>query len=263
MVKMIHDVLPTNSRLHRKDTRRQQCPGCPEKKEDQDHVLRCPSDTRLEARQNLLRKMEEACQGKQTDPQLQDILLKALKAWMDGKGNTEIAAAFENLREPYTTLIRQQTAIGWRQLWNGRFASKWAELQEQHYGRMDMGRFNRAATGDKWLANTIGELWAAWMIIWETRNKDLHGHDLSSQAMAARRSIQEDIRAIYEVKHMLEPSVRDMLEDDAAAHQNRAIWVNRNWLAVHGPLVKSSIRKFKSGIMRGVRSIKDYFGAAV
>jgi hypothetical protein len=100
----------------------------------------------------------------------------------------------------------------------------------------------------------------AWFLIWEKRNQDIHGFDATSKAEATRRKVEQSLREIYNLRHQLEPSVRDLLEEDVEVHRQRPTWVNQNWLAVHGPFLAASIRKskFKNGVFRGVRSIRDY-----
>ena len=95
-------------------------------------------------------------------------------------------------------------------------------------------------------------------MIWEKRNQDIHGFDVHSKAEATRQKVNNSLREIYALRYQLEPSVRDLLEEDVDVHHQRPTWVNQNWLAVHGPLVAASVRKFKNGVLRGVRSIRDY-----
>jgi len=63
-----------------------------------------------------------------TDPNLITILTNGLKKW---RQNEQIA--FENHPTKYHQLIQEQNAIGWRQLFNGRWSTQWAKLQHQHY----------------------------------------------------------------------------------------------------------------------------------
>jgi hypothetical protein len=37
-------------------------------------------------------------------------------------------------------LIRQQNAIGWKQLWLGRFSEEWSDIQDNFYARKQNGK---------------------------------------------------------------------------------------------------------------------------
>jgi hypothetical protein len=171
---------------------------------------------------------------------------------------TQYCPKADDFPEYLQTLIDQQTSIGWRQIINGRLSSEWAKIQEEYYARQEEQNRQRKMTGKQWLSNIIGEIWEAWFRIWETRNQDIHGFDASTRTAAIKRQVESSLRDIYAVRHQLEPSVRELLEDEVEVHRNKPLWVNQNWLRVHGPLVSNSLRKFKSGVLAGVRSIKDY-----
>jgi exonuclease III len=258
MTKLIHDILPTNSNVHRDDQPKQRCPECPCMKETRDHVLQCPALSRQSIKNEMLQRIESGCERHRTDPDLQRLLLTAVKAWMHTPANELYIPSATEYPERFTDLITNQTAIGWRQIFNGRFSNQWARRQDEYYARVETNRRNRRQTGQQWQTNIIGEIWEAWFLIWEKRNQDIHGFDANSKAEALRRKVEQSLRDIYNLRHQLEPSVRDLLEDDVEVHRQRPTWVNQNWLAVHGPLVAASVRKFKNGVLLGVRSIRDY-----
>jgi exonuclease III len=258
MTKLIHDILPTNSKVHRADKTKQRCPECPCKKEDRDHVLQCPAASRQQIKHDMMQRFQHGCEKHKTDPDLQNLLLKVVRAWMDQPADETYTPQEQNFPITLADLIRTQSAIGWRQLFNGRFSIQWAQRQDEYYARLDTNQRNRRQTGQHWQTNIIGELWEAWFLIWEKRNQDIHGFDVHSKAEATRRKVNQSLREIYDLRHQLEPSVRELLEEDVDVHHRRPTWVNQNWLAVHGPLVATSVRKFKNGVLRGVRSIRDY-----
>ena len=177
---------------------------------------------------------------------------------METPANETYIPQEQNFPAHLIDLIRTQSAIGWRQLFNGRFSKYWAQRQDEYYARTDTNQRNRRQTGQQWQTNIIGEIWEAWFLIWEKRNQDIHGFDMHSKAEATRRKVNHSLREIYDLRHQLEPSVQELLEEDVAVHPRRPTWVNQNWLAVHGPLVAAIVRKFKNGVLRGVRSIRDY-----
>ena len=91
------------------------------------------------------------------------------------------------------------------------------------------------------------------------RNKDLHGATGSAKTSAARLEVERTLRDIYDLREQMEPSVQQLLCRDITDHFAKPLWYNRNWLAVHGPLVKKSVQRAKKKAIQGVRSIRQYF----
>jgi acid phosphatase class B len=97
------------------------------------------------------------------------------------------------------------------------------------------------------------------MIVWEIRNKDLHGTNETARARAEREEVERTLRDVYDLREQMEPSVQQLLCRDITEHFAKPLWFNKNWLAIHGPLVKKSIKRAKQKAIQGVRSIRQYF----
>jgi hypothetical protein len=107
----------------------------------------------------------------------------------------------------------------------------------------------------------IGEVvWAQWFILWEMRNKDLHGANESMRARVECEEVERTLRDVYDTRAQMEPSVQQLLCQDITTHFAKPLWYNKNWLAIHGPaLVKQCIKRAKKKAIQGVRSIRQYF----
>ena len=57
----------------------------------------------------------------------------------------------------------------------------------------------------------------------------------------------------------MEPSVQELLIENAEAHNEQPLTHTRNWLAQNAGLFKESIRRVKKKALTGVRSIRTYF----
>ena len=113
--KFVHDILPTNHRVHRYDkTRSAKCPLCKHLDEDRDHILRCPEATRRRWRAELLNALSTKCDNLRTRLILTVILLDGISKWL--KGGTLSQYRYK-LR--YHQLIQEQNDIGWRHICNG------------------------------------------------------------------------------------------------------------------------------------------------
>jgi hypothetical protein len=65
-----------------------------------------------------------------TSPILIHLWNEALDQWF---GNDEIQVASILFPRDLRQLILQQNLIGWRQIFNGRFSTEWARVQEDHF----------------------------------------------------------------------------------------------------------------------------------
>jgi hypothetical protein len=158
-------------------------------------------------------------------------------------------------------LIVQQNKLRWRQLFNGRFSVEWSSQQDDYYQRSSSkSEQRRFRSGLKWQIRLIGLLWDHWWRIWQVRNQDVHGHDETTREQAARREVEGQLRNIYEARHDLEPSVQQILRSDVEQQLQQPVWVNRNWVAIHAPIIRdSSVRRVRERAIKGVCSIATYF----
>jgi acid phosphatase class B len=118
---------------------------------------------------------------------------------------------------------------------------------------------SKRRTGQRWQEAIIGELWAQWFIVWELRNKDLNGATVTAKTRGDREEVKRMLREIYNLRNRMEPSVQQILCRDITDHFVKPLWFNKNWLAVHGPIVKQSVKRAKKKAIQGVRSIRQYF----
>jgi hypothetical protein len=260
LVKHIHGLLPTNAQLHRSDPRRSKCPSC-QCIESWQHILRCQSESHVAWYKDTTKTMEKTCKDLGTTPRLTALLLEALREWCVHSPDESMY----QLRSPDTSpvlrrLIFQQNAIGWDQLFIGRFSSEWGTLRDEYYARQSRSTENKRQTGQRWQIAIISTLWQQWFLLWEMRNKELHGADSRSQAQAERRVVERTLIDIYDIRNQMEPSVQQLLHRDIAEHFSKTMAYNKNWLAVYGPLVKMSIKRAKDKAIQGVKSLRHYFG---
>ncbi|KAI2506910.1 hypothetical protein MHU86_7502 [Fragilaria crotonensis] len=93
-----------------------------------------------------------------------------------------------------------QNEIGWRQVFNGRFAIAWSTVQEDYLARHNAsnGRNNTQMRkkGKQWQKKFILEIWKQWMILWKARNDLVHGKDGSERGKSSKngRRIEGNIR---------------------------------------------------------------------
>jgi hypothetical protein len=223
--------------------------------EDRDHVLRCPHHARREWRRTFLINLRVTCDKLKTRPYLQDILLTALEAWL----HTE-PADFSPFPNTYSTLIHQQTQIGWRQVFNGRITTEWSRLQDKYLH--DQGLYNKKQTGQLWATQLLITIWDGWQTVWNIRNEVIHGHDQASRRRIQRQEVEIKIRAIYNERDLLLPDDQDHLFDNVETHLSHSTHSLQNWINTYQGMFSESISRAKRRALQGVRSIRTYFAPA-
>jgi hypothetical protein len=101
--------------------------------------------------------------AKQTDPDLQHIIISYLCTWKDEK-HWDPSSFFV-----FDELIQQQSNIGWRRFFEGWFCTDWALLQQAYYKSIKSHR-----SGKRWTIALITKLWNIAWDLWEHRNGVLH-----------------------------------------------------------------------------------------
>ena len=262
LTKLVFDILPTTSMLNKYDNGRRTCPSCQCALEDRDHILKCFATRRVEWRIEFMESLRDFCRDTQTDGEVQTLLRICMEQWFSNP-ETELQLSFEQFSPRLQLIIQQQNQIGWRQLFNGRFAMAWSNTQQAAYDRRPRGNNEQIKrTGEKWQVQLITHIWTQWEKAWVDRNQALHGTTTAEKNAATRREVRRQIEVIYQNRHSMEPSVQSLLYDGPEDHDCQNITTTRNWLAQHGQVFKESIRRVRSRAIQNVRSIRSYFSTA-
>jgi hypothetical protein len=253
LTKLVHDLMPTNHMVSRFDPdRRDHCPSCSNPGEDRDHVIRCHAPARAKWRSSSLVAIRKLCDQQDTRPYLTDILIDGLFAWYN-----ELPLDENEYPDIYRTLILQQNAIGWRQLFNGRMSSQWATLQEDHLWSTE--KMSKTRSGKLWTTAIITGIWQQWEILWKLRNGVIFGHDEESRRKAQRELAEAKIRRVYELRQHMLPRDRDYLFDTVAEHLRLSTTSLVNWYQTYQPLFTHSVQQAKSRAIHNMRSLRSYF----
>ena len=256
--KLVFDQLPTNSQANKYDSGLRTCPTCNHPTENRDHILRCSTPAAATWREDFQLELSEFCRRTLTAPELKNLLTHALVKWFDSAEDIHMAPG--DYPDDLGNLIIEQNAIGWRQIFSGRFSSEWSKVQQAQYNRLPPPQEGqRKRTGDQWQAQLIVTIWKAWDKRWVERNKAAHGHDAATRQHALRRDVQRQLEKIYSQRHLMEPSAQALLHASPTDHQEHQLATTRNWLAQNTALFTASIRRVKRKAIQGVRSIRTYF----
>jgi len=253
-IKLIHELLPTNSVVSRYQADRSaKCPCCAWMSEDRDHIIRCPHVTRAEWRAKCVQSIRKTCDYIDTRPMLMDILLDGMSNWFDGGDVLE-----PNLYPPqYHRLINQQNNVGWRQLFSGRMSREWSRLQDDHLCVSKLA--GKTRTGRLWTTTIITAVWKQWDIVWKLRNGVIHGQDSTSRAIILRQKAEWQIKTIYDNRELYLPKDQEILFDTVEEHLTLPTMSLLNWYNTYFPMFAHSARQAQKNAVNGVRSIRSYF----
>jgi hypothetical protein len=175
MKMLVHQILPIGTWIHKYDSVKYTigCPTCREHDETYDYLsFQCHHPSRAGWKAQLKATLIKFTDKSDSHHLLQDILVTGIHNRIHG-------LPFPTHQYPpdWQELIDSQSQIGWKQLLLGRFSVKWWENQEQ-YLRINSNH------GPLWLSTLIIRLWSHCYVLWESRNKDKHGHDVETERAA-------------------------------------------------------------------------------
>ena len=148
--------------------------------------------------------MRKYWQAVNTNENLLSEFLEGLNTWMT-PGET---AEPPNPNDEFSNAINQQTSIGWRQLFNGRLSIEWSDLQDHRLASQP--NHNDKRTGTTWAVGVISVIWKQWLILWETRNGTVHGHE-DTRKIKDRAKATAEIHRIYKYRRTYLPRDQDLL----------------------------------------------------
>jgi hypothetical protein len=257
VTKLCNDLLPTARWANRYESlTTEHCIHCGEI-EDRDHIIQCSFEPRKTWRNSLLSKLRKAHDSDSTDHYLVDILVNGLHAWFRG-------SVLCPLRYPkrYHQLISEQSAIGWRHLFNGHLTSQWRLRQDYFIRRRKIS--TNTHTGAVWSLRTLSILWTDFFVLWKQRNASIHGHDLTSQNQAKQRRQRREMEMLHSLRDQVLEGDTDVFVGDTPAALSQFLETAtttyvQNWLHIWKPFILSSVKSAQDLSLRGVHCMTTYF----
>jgi hypothetical protein len=162
---------------------------CATPDEDFAHVLRCPHPSHEKWHTDLISNLRKKCHSLSTDQWLIDILIAGIQSYLSH-------TPFDSTEYPaeYQSLISEQTTIGWVQIFQGRLSTSWQQIQQYHYSGL---KPIKGRDGASWSRNIISFIFAEWVLLWEARNKLVHGDDTTTQAQAKHNQAIRALEILY------------------------------------------------------------------
>ena len=103
----------------------------------------------------------------------------------------------QNYPDSLQPLIDSQEAIGWEQLFQGRFSAQWIPTHRRHLQNNGYTQTHKNS-GIQWLAKLIQIIWTYSHKMWTARNKKKHGQTLAEQLETQRQLCVAEVTLYYQ-----------------------------------------------------------------
>ena len=135
-------------------------------------------------------------------------------------------------------------------------ASNEASFKALPWGMMLHNTDRLSATGGMLRFYTT---WTLWHELRTMRNAEVHGRDEATCRAAETDILRRRLRLVYDQRSRVEPRVAMVLDTPMEQRLARGAIYVKNWLAIHESLVHNSVRRANDRVIRGVRSLCEYF----
>jgi hypothetical protein len=250
----LHAISPTGHIAHQNDKNLpHECPACSTPHENNLHVLLCEHPSRKEWRNETMNRIS-AYEATESDPYLLDILRDGLSRFH--RQSDPLAPQYYPPK--YQHLIENQNCIGWDQLYQGRWAQEWANLQSQ-FGTLNT-HTRRPTNVTRWSIGLGRLLLDQWVKLWQLRNCQRHGADMAKQSQIRHQALHSELCELYTYRHRVCPSDLVLFHPSVEyhLHQHPSLDAIETWIATHREAIKASAAQAQRlGITRN-RTLDEY-----
>ena len=152
-----------------------------------EHLSRCRHSKHIEWHRKFLKELDKYLITIGTASKVQQLLVSKVRAILDGNNPSQVPV------DPTVADIESdQAKIGWNQLLKGCFSKCW-----NNHANIQPGQARKYR--GRWATNVIDFIFTQWRKLWESRNQDRHGHDLTTRMQAeAHQADRELAMLLYE-----------------------------------------------------------------
>ena len=200
----------------------------------------------------MLTTLTQKCHALRTDPTLICILLDGIKGWLH-----DILLPLADYPTAYHSLILELTTIGWSHVFQGRISNRWAETQQWYYIGFPKVR---GRDGPSWSRKILRHIFSHWNILWDMRNTDLHGKDVSTKAKSSKDQAVRELTHLYTFRTLVLQRDKDVFHTTLESHKSQPTRTIRQWINTYQPLILKSAKDAKDNSLLHVRPITTYFG---
>jgi len=247
IILLIHDKLPLRSSKFHPHLGSALCPSCQRQPETSYHFLECNHPDRSKLFTLLHRQLSTLSVKNRLHP---GILTAFWLGLTTVRANTPYPPVEHELPPALRYAIRDQTRLGWTQLYYGRFTQKWAAA-------IDTLNPELALPGSQVMTQFLQTVWKYFLATWTARNQHFHQD-------AGRLSLpdyQQAIRTLYERRSTLSPDVQEAVFRHPLDYMlQQPPHTQRTWLERSTKYMTQQLKAEKLRARLNTPDIRSFFG---
>ena len=216
-------------------------------------MILCDHPSRLKLRRRYINSIRSRLTQVNTHPGLIDTFCSAIADWFDNG-----AVDPSKYPHPHHDAIIQQSAIGWHHVYMGHVATAWSKIQ------FPPGQTPESSQAHAMWTSSIVEVSLRWTIdLWETRNKDVHGHTETERNARLKLKHQATFRKMLAKKVHMRPCDHWLFPDNPTLFLTTAT-ANRlgTWIASRHRAVRNSVKAARRDATTNTPNIVTFFPPA-
>jgi len=195
IVLFIHDKLPLRASKFHPHLGSTLCPSCRREPEDYWHFLECDHKDRRKRFEQLRTDLISVTEKHQLHP---SVLTTFWLGLLTIRNDTTYPQIEAELPPPLQPVFRQQTRIGWDQLYYGRLSLKWEQAIDALHPHLP-------SSGCQIMVTMLRTIWDYILSIWRLRNT--HHHQDNENLNLP--DYQQAVRTMYETSNQLPPGIKE------------------------------------------------------
>ena len=202
ILKHVNRINPVGRRVHKYDKKYPpNCPSCDLPEEHYDHVWKCTG--RQPWKRTFQQQLRKGLQAWKTPPALLDLILALTAHIVEGTDLPDSGQYPEELQEAWFS----QQLIGFDNMMRARLTQRFTQ-----YIDANLEEVTKTSNGQTWTTNLADMYLQGYLMAWQARNDDRHGHDAATKQAAAARQAVREIQQLYEMKDEVLPEFQYILD---------------------------------------------------
>ena len=114
--------------------------------------------------------------------------------------------------------------------------------------------------GQSWSRKILLHIFDHWNTLWDSRNEDRHGKDLTTRANAIKEQTIRELEILYSIRHTVLQQDSNLYYDNIDEHKAKPTNTIRQWINTYQSLILKSAKDAKTKSLLHVKPITTYLG---
>ena len=207
LVKLVHGKLPTRAELAKaKPHATSTCHYCTAEDETFKHLLQCDNPVSSAFRQDIITRIVQYMEGKQTPAEFQSLFLDGQQFWYQ-EGLSLCTTPPVHSSNTYPKVYDTQQQIGWQLLLQGFLSTEW---RHAYVGACRQLSSPPNGSSIDFMAGLLRVIWQSQLLFWEAHLQHIHKDQpiTSLRQQDTQQEYKSRIRLLHQQQHMCHPSHR-------------------------------------------------------